>query len=185
MPLKCKRLDLIFSSLARDIATRHDPVNGAEDPTARHPIRVGAIHAPLSAVCAAAGPAQCSHPCGTSQRTPSGPPRSDDMRHRLTSRAVWQSPGSQVLGRLVLFIDWQEVSEIDKRTPLVRRPLTYGGLTHEAWKGLLCFFRRGEDPPPIKKQSSRKGNRHSAAKRRPNPTSNFKNLAHNFNSHIR
>jgi hypothetical protein len=42
MPLKCKRLDLIFPSLARDIATRHschggefgdrlDPVNDAED----------------------------------------------------------------------------------------------------------------------------------------------------------
>jgi hypothetical protein len=75
-----------------------------------------------------------------------------------------------------------KVSEIDKRAPLVRRPLTYRGLTHEAWKRLPCFFRRGEDPPPIKKHSSHKGNRANTAERRPNPTRNLKKLAQNFHA---
>jgi hypothetical protein len=44
----------------------------------------------------------------------------------------------------------------------------------------LFRFRRCEDPPPIKKHSRHKDNRHNAAKRRPNPTRNLKKLAHNF-----
>ena len=47
----------------------------------------------------------------------------------------------------------------------------------------LFFGRFREDPPPIKKQSSHKGNRHNAAKRRPNPTRDLKKLAHNFSLH--
>jgi hypothetical protein len=50
---------------------------------------------------------------------------------------------------------------------------------------LLRFRRICKDPPPIKKGSSTSGNRHNAAKRRPNPTRNAKNLAHNFHSFIR
>jgi hypothetical protein len=50
---------------------------------------------------------------------------------------------------------------------------------------LLRFRRICEDPPPIKKGRSTSGNRHNAAKRRPNPTRNAKNLAHNFHSFIR
>jgi hypothetical protein len=44
-----------------------------------------------------------------------------------------------------------------------------------------CSFRNrlvGENPPPIKKTSCRKGNRANTAYGRPNPTRNFKKLAH-------
>ena len=80
------------------------------------------------------------------------------------------------------------MSEIDKRAPLVRRPFTYGGLTHEEWikSTPLPFFRFiREDPPPIKKTRCHKGNRANSAERRPNPTRNLKNLAQNFHSLIR
>jgi len=92
-----------------DIATRHschgsefgerlDPVNDAEDRTARHPIRVGAMRAPLSAVRVAAAPAQRSHPGGSSQPTQCWPPQSGDLRRRLTSRAVCNPPGVRFSG---------------------------------------------------------------------------------------
>jgi hypothetical protein len=48
----------------------------------------------------------------------------------------------------------------------------------------LFFGRFCEDPPPIKKQSSHKGYRHNAAKRRPDPTRDLKKLAHYFHSCI-
>ena len=50
---------------------------------------------------------------------------------------------------------------------------------------LLLFRLIREDPPPIKKHGSHKGNRANTAEWRPNPTRNFKKLAHNFHSLIR
>jgi hypothetical protein len=54
------------------------------------------------------------------------------------------------------------------------------------WAKVLSLFfgRFCKDPPPIKKHGSHKGNRANTAKRRPNPTRNFKKLAHNFHSCI-
>jgi DNA-directed RNA polymerase subunit RPC12/RpoP len=51
-----------------------------------------------------------------------------------------------------------------------------------SFRNRLVGFRNrllvGENPPPIKKTSSHKGNRANTAYRRPNPTRNFKKLAH-------
>jgi hypothetical protein len=81
-----------------------------------------------------------------------------------------------------------KVRQIDKRTLQVRRPFNprrIGPWGAEKITPLPFFRRICEDPPRIKKQSSHKGNRHDAAKWRPNPTRNFKKLAHNFHSFIR
>jgi hypothetical protein len=50
-----------------------------------------------------------------------------------------------------------------------------------SFRNRLVFRNRllvGENPPPIKKTSSQKGDRANSADRRPNPTRNFENLAH-------
>jgi hypothetical protein len=61
----------------------------------------------------------------------------------MTSSVIWQSPrGFSAVG--LNYIDWQEVTEIDKRAPLVRRPFTHGAQTHEAWKKFPYFALGGE-----------------------------------------
>jgi HSP20 family molecular chaperone IbpA len=66
-------------------------------------------------------------------------------RRRRLRQGQGREPGEQAptcRPRARDFGGEEEGSEIDKRAPLVRRPINLGGLTHDAWKKLPCFFRR-------------------------------------------